>query len=88
MRAHGGLIVFIVVLAVGIVLEFAGSNLLGTLLILGVFAIGVGGARQRSAGWNRPGLLPQDKSRADLEGTNYEDAAGGAERARRNRERY
>jgi hypothetical protein len=88
MRAHLGLIVFAVVLALGVVLEFVGSNLLGTLLILGAFAVGIGAARQRSVGWNRPGLLPSDKTGADVEGTDYDDVAGGAELARRHRERY
>jgi hypothetical protein len=88
MRAHVGLVVFAVVLALGIILEFVGSNLLGTVLIFAVFAIGIGAARQRSAAWNRPGLLPQDKARADVPDTNYDDAVGATELARRNRERH
>jgi hypothetical protein len=88
MRAHLGLIAFAVVLVLGVILEFVGSNLLGTLLILGAVAVGIGGARQRSVGWNRPGLLPSDKARADVQGTDYEDMAGGSELARRDRERY
>lgn len=48
MRAHRGLIVFVVLLAVGVVLEVVGQNLLGTALILLTVCGALGTARGRS----------------------------------------
>ena len=50
MRAHPGLVVFVVLMAVGVALEIVGQNLLGTALII-VTAFGaIGAARSRSSG--------------------------------------
>ena len=88
MRSHLGLIVIAVVVVLGVVLEFVGSNLVGTVLILGGVWMGIGLARSRTGVWDRPGRLPGDRSHAGIQGTDYEDAAGGAQLARRDRERY
>jgi hypothetical protein len=88
MRRHLGAIVLAAILVLGIVLEFVGSNLVGTVLILGAVWMGIGLARGRSDYWRRPGRLPPDGSRAGIDGANYEDVAGGTDLARRERERY
>jgi len=48
MRAHPGLILFVVLIAVGVVLEVIGQNLLGTVLILVTVVGALGAARGRS----------------------------------------
>jgi hypothetical protein len=87
-RAHLGGIVLAVVLVLGVVLEFVGSNLVGTVLILGAVWMGIGLARSRNPYWQRQGRFSPTRSRAGIDGANYEDAAGGTDLARRERERY
>jgi hypothetical protein len=48
MRAHAGLVLFVVAMVVGVVLEAIGQNLIGTLLLLGTVWLGLGAARSRS----------------------------------------
>jgi len=48
MRAHPGMIVLGLAVAVGVVLEAVGENLLGTVLILGAVLMALGAARNRS----------------------------------------
>ena len=48
MRSHPGLIVPVLAVAVGVVLEAVGQNLVGTVLILGALLLALGSARNRS----------------------------------------
>jgi hypothetical protein len=50
MRAHPGLIAFVLAVAVGVVLEMVGQNLVGTVLILGAVLLALGSARNRLRG--------------------------------------
>ncbi len=88
MRRHLGVIVLAVVVLLGVVLEFVGSNLVGTLLILGGVWMGIGVARSRSEYWQRQGRFSATRSRAGISGADYEDAAGGTDLARRDQERF
>jgi len=67
MRAHLGGIVLAVVLALGVVLEFVGSNLVGTVLILGAVWMGIGLARGRNPYWQRQGRFSSTRSRAEID---------------------
>ena len=88
MRNHLGVIVLTIVLVLGVVLEFVGSNLIGTLLILGAVWMGIGLARSRNDYWRRQGRFSATRSRAGISGADYDEAAGGTDLARRDRERY
>jgi len=66
MRAHLGAIVLAIVLALGVVLEFVGSNPVGTVLILGAVWMGIRLARSRSDYWRRSGRLPPDRPDAGI----------------------
>ena len=72
----------------GVVLEFIGSSLVGTLLILGGVSMGIGLARTRSEYWQRQGRFLATRSRAGISSADYEDAAGGTDLARRDQERF
>jgi hypothetical protein len=50
MRAHLGLVVFVVLMAVGVALEIVGQNLLGTALIIVIAFGAIGAVRSRSSG--------------------------------------
>jgi hypothetical protein len=48
MRAHLGLVVFVALIAVGVVLAVIGQGFVGSVVLLGTVLVGLGSARRRS----------------------------------------